>query len=190
MIMVKNRFKGFMELHFKVSPLHIIATFITPCFRSRKFSNQNLSEEAESLLDELLMEVPESDLESNNDNPIATDQYRNSIFDSYMEKPSKKSVEGSEVQRYLSHKLTEEDIRMSPLKFWWMNKTLYPKISNLAFWLLSTPATNNSSERVFSSAGNVVTPHRSCLDTDTVDKLLFVRSNFDLMEDLKDFFNF
>lgn len=179
-LLMKKRIIKFLKSKFIVTPIHIVATFISPCFRSHKFSDHKLREESEKLLDDLLTEVPESEPEKDSDVPIVINQYRNSIFDMYMDQPSNPRNEGSEIQRYLNHPLTAEDIKKSPLEFWSENQKKYPKLSNLAFWLLSAPATNNSSERVFSAAGNFVTPHRARLNPDTVDKLLFIRSNSDL----------
>ena len=58
---------------------------------------------------------------------------------------------------------------------------LFPRLSNLALFVHSIPATNLSSERNFNFAGLTITDRRSNLDTDKVDKMLFIRSNFDLL---------
>jgi hypothetical protein len=45
----------------------------------------------------------------------------------------------------------------------------------------SIPATNLSSERNFSFAGLTLTDKRSTINPKNVDKLLFMRSNFDVI---------
>ena len=42
---------------------------------------------------------------------------------------------------------------------------------------ICVPATSVASERVFSSAGDIVSAQRSCLHSDHVDKLLFLKKN-------------
>ena len=96
-LILKKRFIRFLKEKFKVGHLHIIATLFSPCFRSGKFSYKKLQEESESLLDEMLIEVLESDHESGDYTPQPINQYMNSIFDCYKEKPSRQLVRGSEI---------------------------------------------------------------------------------------------
>ena len=49
--------------------------------------------------------------------------------------------------------------------------------SKFAKKYLCVPATSVASERVFSSAGDIVSAQRSCLRSDHVDKLLFLKKN-------------
>ncbi|XP_074543295.1 E3 SUMO-protein ligase ZBED1-like [Halichoeres trimaculatus] len=53
----------------------------------------------------------------------------------------------------------EED----PLKWWKCHKINFPWLSKLAQKYLCIQATSSASERAFSTSGNVVTAHRSCL---------------------------
>ena len=50
-------------------------------------------------------------------------------------------------------------------------------LSKFAKKYLCVPATSVASERVFSSAGDIVSAQRSCLHSDHVDKLLFLKKN-------------
>ena len=43
--------------------------------------------------------------------------------------------------------------------------------------MLCIPATSTPSERVFSAAGNTVVKKRACLDSETVDELVFLHSS-------------
>lgn len=47
----------------------------------------------------------------------------------------------------------------------------------LAKRYLAAPATSVPSERVFSTAGDIVNASRSALSTDNVDKLIFLKKN-------------
>lgn len=65
----------------------------------------------------------------------------------------------------------------NPLVFWKGNKEKYPLLAPFARKLLSTQGSSVPSERVFSTAGDIVTPTRACLDPELVDKLLFLKKN-------------
>ncbi|XP_051999904.1 zinc finger BED domain-containing protein 4-like [Xyrauchen texanus] len=63
------------------------------------------------------------------------------------------------------------------LKWWKKNARLYPLLSSIAKAYLSTPATSVPSERVFSSAGDIVNVQRSQLLPENVDMLIFLKKN-------------
>ncbi|XP_037502836.1 E3 SUMO-protein ligase ZBED1-like [Rhipicephalus sanguineus] len=62
---------------------------------------------------------------------------------------------------------------------WWKNigKAKYSSLYNIARLYLSVPATQVSSERLFSTTGNVVTARREHLLPEHVEQLVFVHSN-------------
>ncbi|EFN84807.1 Zinc finger BED domain-containing protein 1, partial [Harpegnathos saltator] len=64
-----------------------------------------------------------------------------------------------------------------PLKWWKAHENLYPTIAALAKIYLAIPASSASSERVFSTAGNIVTAKRNCLSTENVNLLIFLNKN-------------
>jgi hypothetical protein len=65
----------------------------------------------------------------------------------------------------------------NPLLWWKVHQNTYPLLANLAQKYLSIPATSVASERVFSTAGDLVTAQRSCLACDQVDRLIFLKKN-------------
>ena len=79
----------------------------------------------------------------------------------------------AEVSQYSSEPSTTND----PLEWWRANSFRYPLLSHLAKKYLSIPATSVPSERVFSTAGNIVTKKRACLDPSTVNMLVFLAEN-------------
>ena len=81
-----------------------------------------------------------------------------------------------EVELYVKEKPIPTD--SDPFKWWSKNATSYPKLSKLARRLLCIPGTEVPSERVFSTAGNVVTKKRASLHHDSVDKLVFLNKYF------------
>ena len=68
--------------------------------------------------------------------------------------------------------------KTNPFSWWKLNQTNYPKLSTLARRVLCSPATSVPSERVFSIAGGTVSKLRASLDSDTVDKLVFLNKRF------------
>ncbi|XP_039679163.1 E3 SUMO-protein ligase ZBED1-like [Perca fluviatilis] len=81
----------------------------------------------------------------------------------------------SELHSYLQREIL--DAEEDPLKWWTESQRLYPRLSNLARKYLCIPATSSSSERVFSTSGNIVTCLRSSLKPDHVNRLVFLAKN-------------
>lgn len=67
---------------------------------------------------------------------------------------------------------------LTPLQFWKNQAKGLPKLSMVARSVFAIPATQNKSERAFSSAGNVLTDLRTSLDPEHVDELLLIRSHY------------
>lgn len=69
------------------------------------------------------------------------------------------------------------DLKCCPLKWWKENEKQYPLLSPVAKAFLSIPATSVPSERVFSTAGDIVSAQRSQLLPENVDVLVFLKKN-------------
>lgn len=79
-----------------------------------------------------------------------------------------------EVQRYLEEGLADKTV--NPY-FWWKKEvSKYPILSNLASQYLPIPATQASSERLFSAAGNIITSRRESLTPEHAEQLLFLHN--------------
>ena len=93
-----------------------------------------------------------------------------------------KSVKGSmldlvhaEYTKYLDVPCMEPD--GNPLEFWKINGFLYPHVGNFAKAMLAIPATSVASERVFSTAGNIISSQRACLLPENANMLIFIKHN-------------
>uniref|UniRef100_A0A672JKK8 BED-type domain-containing protein n=1 Tax=Salarias fasciatus TaxID=181472 RepID=A0A672JKK8_SALFA len=64
-----------------------------------------------------------------------------------------------------------------PLNWWMEHEGAYPHISTVARRFLCIPGTSVSAERVFSTAGDIVTAKRSVLKAEHVDQLVFLQKN-------------
>lgn len=182
---LKLRFLKYLNIKFSLSEHHIIATFLSPQFRStpRNHCEQDLLRNGMKLLNSYLEEVIESDAESdcNENNHPTNINSSSSLFDEYLENPSSSNKVFDEFTDYQDLDLTADEIKMDPFEFWMAKKSRYPKLSRVAFWILACPATSSSSERSFSKLGKMITSLKNRLDPKTVKKLSFISSNKDLL---------
>jgi len=86
-------------------------------------------------------------------------------------------AEKSELDIYMDlpvHFLTKKN---DPILWWKINCNTFPQLSEIARNYLSIPASSTLSERLFSSAGNILTKKWNWLDLTTVLDLLFLYQN-------------
>ncbi|XP_035480235.2 E3 SUMO-protein ligase ZBED1-like isoform X2 [Scophthalmus maximus] len=65
----------------------------------------------------------------------------------------------------------------NPLDWWKDHQSEYPLLSHVAKRYLCIPGTSVSSERVFSTAGDIITAQRSALSPDHLDQILVLNKN-------------
>ena len=94
------------------------------------------------------------------------------------EKGTTKSLSKITEEEVMSYRLTGcIPVDENPLAWWRSNEYKYPRIAKLARRYLAVPGTSVPSERVFSTAGDIVTASRSRLLAENVDKLIFLQKN-------------
>lgn len=71
----------------------------------------------------------------------------------------------------------ETDTSEDPLIWWKKHEHMLPTLSSIAKKYLCICATSCASERLFSSAGNIVTKKRNCLKPHNVERMVFLASN-------------
>lgn len=71
-----------------------------------------------------------------------------------------------------------------PLSWWKINMGTLPKLSEFARKYLCIAVSSYSSERVFSTAGYIVSPRRSRLNQEHVDMLVFLSENLEMAKKL------
>ena len=80
-----------------------------------------------------------------------------------------------EVMRYTEVKSLP--LSTNPLNWWREHEGEYPLLSCQAKRYLGIPGTSVPSERIFSTAGDIVKAQRSALNPEHVDQLIFLKKN-------------
>lgn len=91
----------------------------------------------------------------------------------------KRARADNELTRYLQEESI--DSNANPLSWWRDTQSRYPLLSKVARKYMCICATSTPSERVFSVAGNIVTPMRSSLKPHKVNMLVFLARNKDMI---------
>jgi hypothetical protein len=81
----------------------------------------------------------------------------------------------AEVQQYRECPPVPLDV--NPLQWWKENETKFPRLARVVKKYLCIPATSVPSERVFSTAGDILSAQRSRLKPKHVDTLIFLKKN-------------
>ncbi|XP_054592246.2 E3 SUMO-protein ligase ZBED1-like [Nothobranchius furzeri] len=84
-------------------------------------------------------------------------------------------VAEDEIKRYRARR--PAGLQDNPLVWWRENEKEYPLLARMAKRYLCVPGTSVASERVFSTAGDIITAKRSCLTPGHVNQLLFLQKN-------------
>jgi len=82
-----------------------------------------------------------------------------------------------EVEAYKSSPKLEIDSDETPMRWWKHHSTVYPILSQLSKKYLCICATSCTSERQFSTSGNIVTSYRASLKPNKVNMLVFLAQN-------------
>ncbi|XP_054263287.1 E3 SUMO-protein ligase ZBED1-like [Macrosteles quadrilineatus] len=91
---------------------------------------------------------------------------------------SKEDAVKQHVQAYINSPCIP--MQENPCSWWKQHSQLYGPIASVAKRYLGIPATEVASERIFSSAGNVVNERRRCLTQEHISELVFLHHNIDI----------
>lgn len=67
-------------------------------------------------------------------------------------------------------------VKDSPIDYWISKRSVWPQLSQMAIDVYSTPAMSDEPERVFSEAGNLLTPRRRTLGHDSIEQMLCLKN--------------
>ncbi|CAJ1061304.1 zinc finger BED domain-containing protein 1-like [Xyrichtys novacula] len=137
----------------------------------------------------------EEEKEEDDDNENDVEEIEEDERDDEPEPPKKKSAMDQLLGGFLAPRAPEKTIRErakeeitkyrgrngldvnGDMLQWWKEQVDLPLLSKLARSYLSIPATSVPSERVFSTAGDIITAERSRLLPEHVDQLIFLKKN-------------
>lgn len=93
------------------------------------------------------------------------------------------SDNSSSASLQLNFYLSEPVIAQSgqPLVYWQNNKSRFPALAQAARTYLCAPCTSVDSERLFSTAGNIIDEKRNKLSAKNAEMLIFIKKNLPLM---------
>ena len=93
------------------------------------------------------------------------------------EEPPLPPLERAKMEIIAYRQLPGENMKRKPLHFWKEKADDFPLLASLAGLYLCVQASSVASERIFSTAGDIVTATRACLDPENVDRLIFLKKN-------------
>ena len=75
-----------------------------------------------------------------------------------------------------------QDRHIDPLIYWKTKQVLWKGLAVMASKYLSIPPSSASSERLFSSAGDIISKERNRLGTEKAEMLLFLKHNLPVFD--------
>ncbi|KAJ8362710.1 hypothetical protein SKAU_G00115410 [Synaphobranchus kaupii] len=167
------------------------ASYLDPRFsRLIHLTEDQKNKVREKIVDELTTEEGESEIESTSENRpsheprtgrrTALDALGDLFGDSYCSSTGMTTQTTLIVQQEMAMYEREAPLPAdsNPLQWWKTSGSVrYHHLAQLAHRYLCIPGTSVRSERVFSTAGNIVNKKRSALDPENVDRLVFLANN-------------
>ncbi|KAF7121224.1 hypothetical protein RHSIM_Rhsim13G0128000 [Rhododendron simsii] len=94
-----------------------------------------------------------------------------SQFKMHMQKETNMACK-SELEKYLAEASEDDSEKFDVLRWWKLNSSKYPIVSQMARDVLAIPVSTVASESAFSTGGRVIDPYRSSLSPKTVEALI------------------
>ena len=110
---------------------------------------------------------------------VDTDDWLADIICTGVTKVDNSAAAEMELNRYFGCRITESDYNLTLLEWWKKNESYFPRLSQVAKKYLAVPASSVPSERVFSTAGEIVNKKRCRLHFENVDLLIFLNKNLE-----------
>ncbi|XP_060859967.1 E3 SUMO-protein ligase ZBED1-like [Metopolophium dirhodum] len=154
-----------------------VSSFFDPRYKELEHEEIDVRENIRSKVKNLLVEMntPDNREETN----VCVQKNKGALEFLYGEEVRDINDASTQYHYYLAEPQLRYDF--DPFEWWKSHEKKYPLIAELAKKYLSIPATSVSSERCFSTAGNVVTSKRNCLAPENVNMLVFLYQNRQLL---------
>jgi hypothetical protein len=172
-----------------------VSTLLDPRFKTRCFSSESVSDKAKGclFLSKYVMESEDDScvILTEEPNPkrqrvqIAHDGSPWSCLDQVLSSTQVTQMPKSKIEIELNTYLAESLLPRTndPLIWWQANQNRFPLLAPIARTYLASPPTSVPSERVFSTAGDVISEHRSRLLPSNAETLILLKFNLPLLKD-------
>lgn len=153
---------------------HKVMTFLTPTMKKLTMIS---SMERSELHDQITTHIKARTIETENVNQIADQNtlLSDNFLESFVSLDNENVVAvDSELLRYLNEPII---CQIDTSKWWIDHSTVFPNLYKMYLKFSCIPATSASSERNFSTAGNIITDKRSMLLPNNVNNLVIMRNN-------------
>lgn len=170
---VKLNLYNAMELYWpKEEGKLLISALLDPRIKSLGFiDNEEVCNEAKELLKDKFNQLKSDSLLTTSTTHSTLPSGSSSLFSIF----KRNSLQDNEITAYFS--LPELDFDLDPFTWWYDHKEQFPILSKLARIYLPIPATSTPSERLFSSAGNLLTAKRTRLNPELFHRIMFLKKN-------------
>ena len=201
---LKRRALCALNEKFLIFPIHKLALFLNPKFKSLRILSPSEKAEVHNLARSLISHLSDSEalpnasasnsshLQQQNDHTYMPPQKKSllSIDDEFLDWQDCDDVVTGSVDEVLAYEryIFEDDFtnvffhdrKFDILQFWSSSlvKAKFPKLCRIASGVLSIPASSASSERAFSLCSNTVTKKRSLLSASSVNSLVVMNSQY------------
>ena len=152
--------------------VHVLGSFFDPRFKQLTFLDESVRDNEVVTTEMNKIPVEETPMEI-----IAKTSKLSELLggpERATQRPRKETTR-QELERY--KQCDHLGIGECPVQWWKENERKFPRISKLARKYLQIPATSASSERSFSTFGNIYCPKRMSLKTSTAEAVLFLNKN-------------
>ncbi|XP_050953902.1 zinc finger BED domain-containing protein 4 [Labeo rohita] len=191
---VKKRFATIEE-----EPLYAVATLLDPHFKDRYFSSADNIKHAKDALTVEMEKTEKSTTvaETIAENPKKTPRMEVQVGGSSSRESSLKGLFEEILQEHdeehgagttsthfqLQTYMMEQTISRSdsPFQYWAVNRVRFPSLAATAAKFLCAPGTSVDSERLFSTASNIVDARRNRLGGERAEMLIFLKKNLPLL---------
>ncbi|KAH7958664.1 hypothetical protein HPB49_004079 [Dermacentor silvarum] len=147
------------------------ASFLDPRYKWLQYEEPDARETIRTNVTEMLNDFTSSVDESG----MGTTQTEATALDILLNEQPRVSDLSAQFDAYLSEPQLGHNL--DALKWWKDNESKFPLVAELAKKYMCIPASSASSERVFLTAGNIITAKRSCLLPENVSCLVFLYQN-------------
>ena len=166
----KEAFSEGLKAKFHITPLHYISSFLHPTLKALTFLNEDdrqwTFQEVRKMLSTLGFVNVADQGQSASDEPKAK---KSKLILDIISPPE---YHCDEVDNYKS-RVVAQLAANNAIKWWHTNREEFPCLWKLAKFVLCIPASEATSERVFSESGRILEERRQRLDSASLDAILF-----------------